>query len=73
MFNPVLFDARLSQLENQIRHRLQRVGHAIQAALHNRFAMDNLNSKELVMLFIRKDCFQVKSYLLTVDNLVFHF
>jgi hypothetical protein len=23
--------------------------------------------------FIRKDCFQVKSNLLTVDNLVFHF
>ena len=51
MFNPVLFDARLSRLENQIRHRLQRVGHAIQAALHHRFAMDYLNPKELVTLF----------------------
>jgi hypothetical protein len=73
VFNPVLFDARLSRLENQIRHRLQRVGHAIQAALHHRFAMDYLNPKELVTLFIRKDCSQVKSNLLTVDNLVFHF
>jgi hypothetical protein len=27
----------------------------------------------LLMLIIRKDCFQVKSNLLTVDNLVFHF
>jgi hypothetical protein len=26
-----------------------------------------------VFLFIRKDCFQVKSNLFTVDNLVFHF
>ncbi len=26
-----------------------------------------------VVILIRKDCFQVKSNLLTVDNLVFHF
>jgi len=51
MFNPVLFDARLLRLENQIRHRLQRVGHAIQAALHHHFAMDYLNPKKLVTLF----------------------
>jgi hypothetical protein len=48
MFNPVLFDARLSRLKNQIRHRLQ--CHAIQAALHHCFAMDCLNPKELVTI-----------------------
>ena len=51
ILDPVLFDARLARLENQIRYRLQRVGHAIQAALHHRFAMDYLNPKELVTLF----------------------
>ncbi len=35
ILDPVLFDARLARLENQIRYRLQRVGHAIQAALHH--------------------------------------
>jgi hypothetical protein len=27
----------------------------------------------VIVSFIRKDCFQVKSNLLTVDNLVFHY
>jgi len=51
MFNPTLFDSRLSRLENQLRGRLQRVTHAIQAAMHQRFAIDYLNPSELVNLF----------------------
>jgi hypothetical protein len=34
MFNPTLFDTRLTRLENQLRSRLNRVTHAIQAAMH---------------------------------------
>jgi hypothetical protein len=33
----------------------------------------NMAYNYIEKLFIRKDCFQVKSNLLTVDNLVFHF
>jgi hypothetical protein len=51
MFNPTLFDSRLSRLENQLRTRLHRVTHAIQAAMHQRFAIDYLNPAELVQLF----------------------
>jgi hypothetical protein len=51
MVNPTLFDSRLSRLENQLRGRLQRVTHAIQAAMHQRFAIDYLNPAELVQLY----------------------
>jgi hypothetical protein len=51
MFNPTLFDLRLSGLENQLRGRLRQVTHAIQAAMHQRFAIDHLNPAELVHLF----------------------
>jgi hypothetical protein len=51
MFNPTLFDSRLSRLENQLCGRLHRVTHAIQAAMHQRFAIDYLNPAELVILF----------------------
>jgi hypothetical protein len=51
MFNPTLLDSRLSRLENQLRGRLRRVTHAIQAAMHQRFAIDYLNPAELVNLF----------------------
>ncbi len=51
MFNPTLFDSRLSHLENQLRGRQQRVTHAIQAAMDQRFAIDYLNPAELVNLF----------------------
>jgi hypothetical protein len=53
MFNPTLFDTRLSRLENQLRSRISRVTHAIQAAMHQRFAIDYLNPKELQALFRR--------------------
>ncbi len=51
MFNPMLFDTRLSRIEKQLRNRLCRVTHAIQAAIHQRFAVDYLNPAELAVLF----------------------
>jgi len=51
MFNPTLFDSRLSRLENQLRGRLRRVTQAIQAAMHQKFTIDYLNPAELVNLF----------------------
>jgi hypothetical protein len=53
MFNPTLFDTRLTCLENQLRSRLSRVTHAMQAAMHQRFAIDYLNPAELQTLFRR--------------------
>jgi hypothetical protein len=55
MFNPTLFDTRLTHLENQLRSQLSRVTHVIQAAMHQRFAIDYLNPADLQMLFRRLD------------------
>jgi hypothetical protein len=49
--NPTLLDARLSRIENQLRDRLRRVTHAIQAAVHQRFSVDYLNPAEMRELF----------------------
>ncbi len=49
--NPTLLDARLSRIENQLRDRLRRVTHAIQSAVHQRFAVDYLNPAEMAELF----------------------
>jgi len=49
--NPTLLDARLSRIENQLRDRLRRVTHAIQAAVHQRFSVDYLNPAEMAALF----------------------
>ncbi len=44
------------------------------AVLQMAFVQMSVNQMSVgQMLFIRKDCFQVKSNLLTVDNLVFHY
>jgi hypothetical protein len=51
MANPTLLDAHLSRIENQLRDRLRRVTHAIQSAVHQRFAMDYLNPAEMAELF----------------------
>jgi hypothetical protein len=51
VFNPTLFHSRLSRLENQLWGRLNWVTHAIQAAMHQWFAIDYLNPAELVTLF----------------------
>jgi hypothetical protein len=47
----MLFIARLTQIENQLWDRLCRVTHAIQAAIHQRFAVDYLNQSEMAALF----------------------
>ncbi len=49
--NPMLFDTRLSRIENQLRDRLCRVTHAIQAAVHQRFAVDYLNPSKMAALY----------------------
>jgi hypothetical protein len=49
--NPTLLDAQLSRIENQLRDRLHRVTHAIQSAVHQRFAVDYLNPAEMAELF----------------------
>jgi len=49
--NPTLFDARLTRIENQLRDRLCQVTHAIQAAVHQKFAVDYLNPSEMAALF----------------------
>jgi hypothetical protein len=49
--NPTLLDARLSRIENQLRDHLHCVTHAIQAAVHQRFAIDFLNPAEMAELF----------------------
>jgi hypothetical protein len=49
--NPTLLDARLSRIENQLRDRLRRVTHAIQSAVHQRFAVDYLKPAEMAELF----------------------
>jgi hypothetical protein len=51
MFNPTLFDTRLTCLENQLRSQLSRFTHAMQAVMHQRFAINYLNPVELQMLF----------------------
>jgi hypothetical protein len=51
MFNATLFDSRLSRLENQLPSWLNQVMHAIQVAMHQRFAIYYLNPAELVTLF----------------------
>jgi hypothetical protein len=53
MFNPTLFDTWLTRLENQLQSWLNRVTHAIQSAMYQRFAIDYLNPAELQMLFRR--------------------
>jgi hypothetical protein len=40
MFNPTLFDTHLSRLKNQLQGCLCWVNHAIQAAMHQRLAVD---------------------------------
>ncbi len=49
--NPMLFDARLTRIENQLWDRLRWFMHAIQAAVHQRFVVDNLNPSEMAALF----------------------
>ncbi len=49
--NPTLLDASLTRIENQLCDQLRRVTHAIQSAVHQRFAVDYLNPVEMSELF----------------------
>ena len=51
IFNPALFGARLSRLENQIRDQLRRVTHALQAGLSRKLAVDYLTPNEIRNLY----------------------
>lgn len=49
--NPTMIDARMTRIENQLRHRIQAATHAIQAALQGRFSIDYLDPKSVGRLF----------------------
>ena len=49
--DPALYDSRLSRIENQIRDRLRSTTHALQAAQHNRLAVDYLSPNLIRRLF----------------------
>jgi hypothetical protein len=51
LVNPTLLDPRLSRIENQLRDCLWCVTHTIQAAIHQRFAVNHLNPAEMADLF----------------------
>ena len=52
LFNPALFDAKLTRLENQIRTRLRQVTHALQAGLVRKLAVDYLTPNEIRNLYV---------------------
>lgn len=49
--NPTIIDARMTRIENQLRHRIMRTTHAVQSAIHGRLAVDYLNPEHLNQLF----------------------
>ena len=49
--SPSFFDAQLTRIENQIRHRLRMATHALQTAQHRRLAIDYLSPKQIRTLF----------------------
>ena len=51
--NPAFFDARLTRIENQIRHRLRMATHALQTAQHRRLAIDYLSPQQIRNLFAK--------------------
>ena len=51
--SPSFFDARLTRIENQIRHRLRMATHALQTAQHRRLAIDYLSPKQIRTLFAK--------------------
>lgn len=51
IFNPALFDSRLTRIENQLRHQLTKTTHALQAGLVRKLAVDYLTPMEIRNLF----------------------
>jgi hypothetical protein len=52
-YNPAMFDARLSRIDNQLRNRIGRATHAIQSAMFRRLSVDYLTPHELKKVFER--------------------
>jgi len=48
---PAIIDARMTRIENQLRHRVQSAVHAVQAAIHGRLAIDYLDPKSINTMF----------------------
>ena len=49
--NPTIADARMTRIENQLRHRIMRTTHAVQSAILGRLAVDYLNPNSVRALF----------------------
>lgn len=49
--NPVMADAQMTRIENQLRHWIQSTIHAVQSAIHGRLAIDHLDPKSVTKLF----------------------
>ena len=49
--NPAIADARMTRIENQLRHRVNAAIHAIQSAIHGRLSIDYLDPKSVNKLF----------------------
>lgn len=49
--NPAIVDARMTRIENQLRHRVERSIHAVQSAIHGRLAIDYLDPKSVSDMF----------------------
>jgi len=49
--NPAIADARMTRIENQLRHRVQAAIHAIQSAIHGRLSIDYLDPRSIAKLF----------------------
>jgi nitroreductase len=69
IFNPALFDARLSRIENQIRTKLTKTTHALQAGLNRKLAVDYLTPTEVRSIF---DELQITASKLKCDLLIEH-
>ena len=59
--NPAIADARMTRIENQLRHRIMRTTHAVQSAIHGRLAIDYLDANRVSGVFeeIKKKAVQL--------------
>jgi hypothetical protein len=69
IFNPALFDARLSRIENQIRTKLTKTTHALQSGLNRKLAVNYLTPTEVRSIF---EELKITSRKLKCDLLIEH-
>ena len=68
--NPALADARMTRIENQLRHRIMRTTHAVQSAILGRLAIDYIDTNKVREIF---DTIKDKAQELGCDLLIqFH-